>query len=408
MNRKSGMKSLEHGLNYRPDINNCVTVRGGIKALNIIIGADIVPTDSNKDLFECGNSQELVGDKLLQVLNDSDYRVFNLEVPLTDNEKPIAKCGPNLIASKKSINGYKALKVDLLTLANNHILDQDVEGLNSTISVLKENNIAYVGVGNDFDEAAKPYIVEIDGMKLGFYACAEHEFSIVSDERPGANPIDLLETPDHISMLKKQCDYVIVLYHGGKEHYRYPSPNLQKVCRKLVDKGADLVVCQHSHCIGCEEKYHTGTIVYGQGNFLFDDSESVYWQTSLLIHIGDGLKISYLPLVKRNETVRLAVDVEAQKIIADFEKRSHEILADDFIKNSYDKFAAEMLYSYLIRISAFKRNLMIRAIDKITGHRLIPWIMKRKYMGISKRAVENCINCEAHRELFIHGIRRNW
>ena len=42
--------------------------------------------------------------------------------------------------------------------------------------------------------------------------------------------------------LKKQCDYVIVLYHGGKEHYRYPSPYLQKVCRKIVDKGADIVV----------------------------------------------------------------------------------------------------------------------------------------------------------------------
>ena len=65
------------------------------------------------------------------------------------------------------------------------------------------------------------------------------------------------------------CNSII---NGGKEHYRYPSPDLQKICRKFIDKGADLVVCQHSHCIGCEEKYNHGTIVYGQWNFLFDRS----------------------------------------------------------------------------------------------------------------------------------------
>ena len=148
--------------------------------------------------------------------------------------------------------------MDLLTLANNHILDQDQQGLVSTCSVLDAAGIAYTGVGQTPEEAAKPYIFECDGKRIGVYACAEHEFSIVTEHSAGANPIDLLETPDHVAALKEQCDYVIVLYHGGKEHYRYPSPNLQKVCRKLVEKGADLVVCQHSHCIGCEEKIPGG------------------------------------------------------------------------------------------------------------------------------------------------------
>ena len=67
-----------------------------------------------------------------------------------------------------------------------------------------------------------------------------------------------------------KCDYTIVLYHGGKEYYRYPSPNLQRVCRYMIEKGTDLVICQHSHCIGCEENYLSGKIVYGQGNFIFD------------------------------------------------------------------------------------------------------------------------------------------
>lgn len=230
--------------------------------MNILIGADCVPTRSNIDLFATGDSQTLLGEELNNILQKADYRIFNLEVPLTDQVHPILKCGPNLIAPTKCVAGYKAMHVDLLTLANNHILDQDQQGLASTCSVLDAAEIAYTGVGKTPEEAAKPYIFECEGKRIGVYACAEHEFSIVTEYSAGANPVDLLETPDHIAALKEECDYVIVLYHGGKEHYRYPSPNLQKVCRKFVEKGADLVVCQHSHCIGCEEKIPGGVQLY--------------------------------------------------------------------------------------------------------------------------------------------------
>ena len=210
--------------------------------MKILIGADLVPTHTNIDLFAAGDVRSLVGQELFQIIDEADYRIFNLEVPLTDQEKPILKCGPNLIAPTKCISGYQALGVDLLTLANNHILDQDQQGLDSTCAVLDAAGIAYTGVGKTPEEAAKPYIFECDGKQIGVYACAEHEFSIVTEHSAGANPIDLLESPDHVAALKAKCDYVIVLYHGGKEHYRYPSPNLQKVCRKLVEKGADLVI----------------------------------------------------------------------------------------------------------------------------------------------------------------------
>ena len=63
-------------------------------------------------------------------------------------------------------------------LANNHIMDHGESGLYSTIELLKEHNIDYVGVGKSLSEAQKPYIIEKDGQRIGVYACAEHEFSI--------------------------------------------------------------------------------------------------------------------------------------------------------------------------------------------------------------------------------------
>jgi poly-gamma-glutamate synthesis protein (capsule biosynthesis protein) len=97
--------------------------------MSILIGADIVPTESNKAYFDSGNMQDVMGGDLLDLLNQVDYRIFNLECPLVDAESPIQKCGPNLRADVSTVKGLKSIGVDLLTLANNHIMDHGNAGL---------------------------------------------------------------------------------------------------------------------------------------------------------------------------------------------------------------------------------------------------------------------------------------
>ncbi len=370
----------------------------------LLIGADLVPTKTNAQLFAAGDAEALVGQELLDILKSADYRVFNLEVPLSDEKSPIEKCGPALVASTDSIVGYKALGMDLLTIANNHIMDQGEQGYFSTVKLLEENGIAYVGGGCDPEQAARPYIAEIKGKKIGIYGCAEHEFSIVREDKPGANPFDPLESPDHVAALKSQCDYVIVLYHGGKEHYRYPSPDLQKVCRKLVQKGADLVICQHSHCIGCEEKYLHGTIVYGQGNFLFDCTENEYWQTSLLIQLADDMNICYIPLCKNGNAVRLAEGEEAKTILDHFRERSQQIAESGFVQKNYETFAQSMQQHYLAILGG-KESFLFRAANKLVGGRLRRRRLTKRYERNNRLAIQNVVECEAHRELLLRGIQ---
>lgn len=369
-----------------------------------IIGADLVPTDSNIDLFASADVETLIGKDIKKLLDSASFTIFNLEVPLTDLSTPIKKCGPNLIAPTKTIAGLKAINPHFFTLANNHILDQGEQGLNSTMSLLDKYGIDYAGAGKDVEEAAKPYVLEQDGKKIGIYCCAEHEFTIATEITPGANPFDPLNSLDHIMELKKQCDYVIVLYHGGKEHYRYPSPYLQKVCRKIVDKGADIVVCQHSHCIGCEEKWHEGTIVYGQGNFLFDDCDNEFWNTSLLLEVklSNELEVNYIPICKNKNGVRLADETEAETILKQFHKRSHDILCEDFVQENYSKFAESMILGYYYRISGKVSSFLpIRIINKLSNYLFLKWI----YGSKEKTMIENCLECEAHRELFSQFLR---
>ena len=369
----------------------------------IIIGADIVPTESNQSLFENGQKIDLVGRELLSILEDADYRIFNLEVPLTDIQTPIAKRGPLLHSPTKCITGIKALGIDLLSLANNHIMDHDNQGLVSTIQSLDEAGISHVGAGYNIEEAQKPFFFEIKGKHYGLYSCAEHEFSIAKEDKPGANPFDALESLEHVYQLKRQCDYVIVLYHGGKEHYRYPSPLLQKTCRKIIEKGADLVICQHSHCIGCKEEYHNGTIVYGQGNFLFTKHKNEYWNTGLLVKVDDSGDISYIPLEQYNESIRLAKRREASEILAGFESRSNEIMQPGFVEENYSKYSNDIITSYIVDFLGLQNNILFRVINKITGQKLRKCLLKRtrKKRGLMIRSY---IECEAHRELILQGL----
>lgn len=373
--------------------------------MSILIGADMVPTASNVDRFCSSNTYELIGKELQRVLSKADFRIFNLEVPLADQNTPIKKCGPALIAPTATAEGMKAIGANLFTLANNHIMDQGEPGLRTTCNTLKKQEIDFVGAGETPEQAATPYIFVNKNKTIGVYACAEHEFSIVSKTSCGANPYDPLESFDHIVSLKEKCDYVIVLYHGGKEHYRYPSPELQKTCRKFVNKGADLVVCQHSHCIGCEEVFENGRIVYGQGNFLFDLQSNEFWQTGLLVEITDDFTINYIPVCKNGNAVRLAGDEEKKNILDAFAKRSEDICVEGFVQAEYTKFAASMQESYLLALSGIKRrSFFVRALNKLTGGRYLKFLLKRKYGTNAKLVIRNFVECEAHRELLLRSI----
>ena len=349
--------------------------------VSLIIGADICPTKNNSHLFENGDVKSLIGTKTLDMLQKVDLRIFNLECPLTNEDTPIPKSGPHLRANNQTINGIKALNPSLLTLANNHIYDHGERGLKSTTEILRQNDIPFIGVDSN------ELILDKNGIKICVYACAEHEFNIESSY------FDPLETPDKIFELKQKCDYVIVLYHGGKEYYRYPSPLLQKRFRKMAEKGANLVIAQHTHCVGCYEKYQGSTLVYGQGNFLFEKRNDEFWDSSLLIKVNatrSDFSVEYIPISK---------NTDEKQVLDDFEKRSLQIQENDFVEKEYEKFAKKMQGFYLDSLLA--NYYFYRVFSKFFGINISKWLYTKKRL----LRLQNLIQCEAHRELLLRGIK---
>lgn len=377
-------------------------VEDALNEQHIFIGADLVPTASNWEEFISANVGMLLDANLQKLLSKADFTLFNLEVPLADAKTPILKNGPTLIAPTATVAGLHEINPYAFTLANNHILDQGESGLSSTLKTLDDAGLSHLGAGLTAKAAAKPLVVELGPCKVGFYACAEHEFSIAVDGGAGANPFDPYDSLDAIRELSGSCDYVVALYHGGKEHYRYPSPMLQKRCRKLVEAGANLVLCQHSHCVGCKEEWSGGTVVYGQGNFLFDDDDSEFWATGLLVEVvlGTTFELVFHPLVKRGSSVALAMGDEGKAILSAFESRSSRILEPGFIEKEYAGFARGCLNGYLEAGIPGSRTVAYRVINKLSGGKLASRLVNKKRLA----RIKNYLVCEAHEELFSTGL----
>lgn len=369
-----------------------------VKQVRVLIGGDIGPSLKNEKLFVAGDSNSLFGEEIISMFLEADISIVNLEKPFTDVVTPLGKCPPDYRASIASINGITCLKPSAVSLANNHIMDQRQQGLDSTVAILKDNNIKTVGAGNNLFEAREPLIYDQNGIRLGIYSCAEHEFSIATDSTSGSNPFDPMISLDDIEALKQKCDFVIVLHHGGIQHYPYPTPQLQRICRRMCEKGADIVICQHSHCIGCEEKHNDSTILYGQGNFLLADHELECWKYGLLISIDikspNDYKCSYIPIQTFENGVRISKDFQKNSILSDLKKRSDDIKNSLFLKRRFSEFCKQNESNYLM-VSAGIPSLLRRIIRRMRIQNIICKWYNRK----SRLMLLDYIMCESHREV---------
>lgn len=328
--------------------------------MKITVCGDIFPTVHNVPLFEQGDTEHLFGD-VLNVFENSDRVIANLECALTDGDyEPWRKIGPNLKAPEVCAKTLASAGITDCGLSNNHIFDYGIKGLQDTVRALEENKICYTGVGENEELSRKNHIIECEGKKITVIAVGEHEYSYALPNRMGARPYDPYDTMEDIRNAKKESDYVIVLYHGGKEHCEFPSPRLMKLCRAMSKNGADVVLCQHSHCIGCYEEYEGCHILYGQGNFHFVKrghhsqhylkyfKDNPRWDTGLIVQldISEKTEISFLPTVECGCGITLAKGEEKETILNEFHKRN-EMLKNGEWFEKWNEFCLKLKDDYI-------------------------------------------------------------
>ena len=294
--------------------------------MKCLFAGDVFPTPANAHLFQKGDIETLFGDAR-SLFAGNDLNMVNLECALTDAEAPIEKIGPPLKAPKETAEVLKALGVTVCGVANNHFFDFGKRGADDTLAALAAAGLCTTGYGQNRADATKPLVIEKDGERVCLIAVCEHEYSYALADRVGCHGFDPFETPLAVREAKATYDRVAVLYHGGKELCRYPSPRLRAACHAMAKSGADVILCQHSHCVGCYEQIAGCHILYGQGNFHFNKGPDFtmpdMWNDALAVRYDSRThEIAFVPTVAGNFGISLAKGTQKEALLAEFAARN--------------------------------------------------------------------------------------
>ena len=215
-------------------------------------------------------------------VKDSDLAITNYETTSDPNREYSGYPAFNTPASY--LKNIKEAGFDVVTTANNHALDTDEEGVQTTIEAIKEAGLDFVGT--KAKESDKILYKEINGIKVAILAYTygangKEDLLDVRDEVSSLNYLNEENVKSDIEEAKKNsCDFIIVYPHWGIEYESYPTDETIKLAHKMVDWGADLVIGNHPHVVQPVEVYKSedgreGIIAYALGNFISKQSLEV-------------------------------------------------------------------------------------------------------------------------------------
>ena len=205
------------------------------------------------------------------LLRSADIVVGNLECPLSTRGEPIDKRFP-FRAHPRNLAALSWAGVDIVSLANNHLLDFGGEAMKDTLEGLRDSGILWVGAGLSEEEAHRPVIVEVRGVKIAFLAYAAIRWK-GSPEVPTETRVAFAEIDrvgEDVRRAKEQADLVVVIMHLGTEYQSQPDAEQLAVSQAAVEAGATLVIGHHPHLVQETTSYLEGFIAYSLGDFVFD------------------------------------------------------------------------------------------------------------------------------------------
>ncbi|MGV9003531.1 CapA family protein [Flavobacterium sp.] len=334
----------------------------------------------------------------------NDLNVLDLECPLTTSRKQITKTGPHIKANPATAEILNYLNCKVVATANNHFKDYGAEGMNETYETLKKNAVEWLGSGNSFEEASKTYYWEKDNIKFAFINVAENEWTTTYDESAGCHPIDLVNVFNQIQEAKKAVNFVIVIVHGGHEHYELPSPRMKKWYRFFVDAGASAVIGHHTHIISGYEVYNEAPIFYSLGNFCFDweGLQNLPWNKGMMARLQfEKDKAVHFELEFFNHNNEKAgvylMNDEEKKLKLEEVLKINEIIKDD--KKLNEAFEA-YVKSWKPVMNTWIQPYKGKYLPSLYKRGLLPSIISEN----KKLLYTNLIQCESHRDILLNTI----
>ncbi len=224
-----------------------------------------------------GNAGSIWGD-LRPVLQAADMVVANLECALLDEWSP-----EKLFASSaKWAPDLANVGIDVVHLANNHILDYGPEGMAQTLRAVESAGLTAIGAAHQASDAARMVVTESGSLRIGWLAAGHTRLS--QPESPRLRELDVASLIEDVRKNRNLVDLLIVSLHWGKMLVDYPDPEQFAAGRRLAEAGASAVLMHHAHILQGAEIYKGVPICYNLGNCIFDPDEGEFQKAKSFRH----------------------------------------------------------------------------------------------------------------------------
>ena len=220
---------------------------------------------------------------------------------------------PNFSSPPHIIEDLKDMGVDVLSIANNHVLDQGEEGLLEAIQQMEKVEMPYVGAYKSVEDQQEDRIFQVENVSLGLlgytYGTNGHETPVGKDYL--VNRIDETRIVKEIKELKAKVDFVVVSIHWGAEYNIEANDTQKQLAQSIADAGADIIFGHHPHVIQpyeliLSESGHPTHVFYSLGNF-FSGQKDEY------TNIGG---IAKLEVLKKNINGKQVVTLENPRFLS--------------------------------------------------------------------------------------------
>jgi poly-gamma-glutamate capsule biosynthesis protein CapA/YwtB (metallophosphatase superfamily) len=232
------------------------------------------------DAFGRSPITSFVAPEVVAAMHAADARVLNLECCISrrgrrwpDPDKPFFFRAP-----PEAVALLRLLRVDAVTLANNHALDHGRVALTDTLAYLDAAGVAHVGAGGDVAAARRPVTFEVAGLRVAMVGVTDHPaYFAAARRRAGVAYADLrTAVPDWLLAAVEQAaraaDVVLVTPHWGPNLLASPTPHVRRSARALLAAGATVVAGHSAHVFhGVHWPVRPGAaVLYDLGGFIDD------------------------------------------------------------------------------------------------------------------------------------------
>lgn len=367
--------------------------------MKVLIAGDVTATNRVREqVLQKGFGGLL--DELRPFTAESDYSILNLETTIENEGEiytPIQKVGPHISSPEAILDMVKDAGFQCVTLANNHILDYGGQALLHTVEAVEARGLDHVGAGADLVAASQVLVREISGLKLAIVNFCENDFSIAGKAQPGAFPLDIVKNYRQIRQARERADYVVVIVHGGVEHFPLPTIRMKETYRFFIDAGADAVINHHQHCHSGFEIYNGKPIFYGLGNLLFDRKKDYapLWYIGYMVQLSleDVVSFEIIPYNQCREGIGVSVleGTERDLFLNGLSTLNEQISDDSILASKLEDLVILKKRNIFFRLSPYSGKLFAFLGQK----RVLPLSPGKKK---SLRVLE-LFSCDSHREI---------